>query len=59
MNKVDKIIKAYLKKEAPFKSPQQEAWMWTHIPEIARKWYKEHGNAKGYSEYLKKRKKRK
>ncbi len=59
MDRVSRIIKSNLLRTAPFKSPQQEAWMWANIPEVARKWYKEHGNAKGYSEYLKKRKKRK
>jgi len=63
------IIKRYMfddesrtssfKKVAPFKSPQQEAWMWINEPEIAKKWYKEHGHHLGYKSWLKNKKRKK
>jgi len=43
----------------PFKSPQQEVYLWIHHPDIARRWYEEYGHAKGYKEYLKKIKRKK
>lgn len=53
MNKVSRIIKSHLVKNAPFRSPKQEVWMWINLPDIAKKWHKEHGHAPGYSKYLK------
>jgi len=43
----------------PFKSPEQEAWMWINKPEMAKKWYKEHGHSKGWKAYQKNKRKSK
>jgi len=57
-SKLRTIISNFIKK-APFKSPQQEAYLWMYHPEIAEKWYKEHGHAKGFREYMKKKRRKK
>jgi len=38
----------------PFKSPKQQIYLKINEPEIHDKWQKEHGNAPGLSEYMKK-----
>jgi hypothetical protein len=43
----------------PFSSPQQELFLKINHPDLWRKWYNEHGHAKGYKEYLRKNKRRK
>jgi len=40
----------------PFKNPPQEIYLRLNEPKVFKKWYKEHGHAPGYSEYLKNRK---
>ena len=38
----------------PFKSPKQQVYLKINEPSIHNKWQKEHGNAPGLSEYMKK-----
>jgi predicted transcriptional regulator len=40
----------------PFKNPSQEIYLRLNEPKVFEKFYKEHGHAPGYSEYLKNRK---
>lgn len=40
-------------------TPKQEAYLWMNKPDVARKFYEEVGNAPGYRNYLKHRKRRK
>lgn len=42
----------------PFRSAKQEAWMFANKPTLAEKWAQKYGNAKGYSSYLKRRKRK-
>jgi len=56
-NELKKEVQAGFQKTAPFKSPRQEAYMWAVHPDIAEKWYKEHGHHPKFKEYMKKKRK--
>jgi len=56
--KLRTILSKFIK-NAPFKSPQQEAFLWINHPDIARKWYKEHGHHPKFKQYMKQKKRKK
>jgi hypothetical protein len=51
---------AVLYKEAPFKTPEQEAAMFANpeTREIAKRWRKQYGDAPGWKAYIRRRRKR-